>query len=526
LTRRDRGVDNPLGVAGPEAAAFGMGWTIRSPREGHMHRIKIGLVAAGILVVATILFYAKVTSTLRAAASADIEEKVARAQRVYQHLSRLGGMDFANLATEKARRPSLVAVSERGEETARRQAAFEECEAIKAALLHASHKVDLVAYLDSTGKVIARDLNANAMFGEDLRARFPAVGQALKGKSVKDVWTLDRRMQQVALAPVTKPDGTIVGALLIGYVLSARAAQDNRNLLGTDIAYFHNGKVHTSSFVAADSSFGGPEKGGKEDVARTQALDAYLFQSGDKLAEQALTKNAPTEFGRFETEGEVYVVVAAPLPGNFADRTSGVALLASTRDGLDRAGDSGAAMIIFALLAIVVALGAAVMTAKRFIAPLDSVEVGVGEIINGNIDFTFKPVGPDFEGLSNSLNVMLARLLGREEPNEDAVDEEDEAPKWKAEQMLIAESPDPAAAAAAAALGQESEASYYPRLFNEYVGASRGLGKPVDGMSVLSFMAKLHLAEAGLEQKWSCKLVRFVIAIRGGDVVFQPVKVA
>ena len=87
------------------------------------------------------------------------------------------------------------------------------------------------------------------------------------------------------------------------------------------------------------------------------------------------------------------------------------------------------------------------MTALRFIKPLDKIELGVAEIINGNIDYTFKPVGPDFEGLSNGLNVMLARLLGREEPNEDEVEEEqDETSRWRSDQMLVEEGAAPSAA--------------------------------------------------------------------------------
>ena len=72
--------------------------------------------------------------------------------------------------------------------------------------------------------------------------------------------------------------------------------------------------------------------------------------------------------------------------------------------------------------------------------PANSEWLGVGEIINGNIDYMFKPVGQDFEGLSNALNVMLARLLGREEvSDEEGEDEADEANKWKSEQMLVEE---------------------------------------------------------------------------------------
>jgi hypothetical protein len=152
----------------------------------------------------------------------------------------------------------------------------------------------------------------------------------------------------------------------------------------------------------------------------------------------------------------------------------------------------------------------------------------VAEIINTNIDYTFKPVGPDFEGLSNSLNVMLARLLGRDEPNEDKVEDEEEdgGKTWKSELMSIDSSQTEAPATIVAALSQESEAAYYPRLFNEYVNALRTQGQPTQGLSVQSFMAKLSLAEAGLREKWECKSVRFQLAQAGGEILFRPVKIA
>jgi hypothetical protein len=153
----------------------------------------------------------------------------------------------------------------------------------------------------------------------------------------------------------------------------------------------------------------------------------------------------------------------------------------------------------------------------------------VAEIINTNIDYTFKPVGPDFEGLSNSLNVMLARLLGREEPNEEAVEEEEEDAankRWKADLMNIDNTGGTASPATVAALAEESEAAYYPRLFNEYVNALQALGQPSGGLSVQAFMAKLSLAEAGLREKWECKSVRFQIVTERGEISFKPVKIA
>jgi hypothetical protein len=498
----------------------GLAFLFKVIHEGKtMHRMKIGLIAAGLLLTLTALFYFSVTSSLTITATRDVEDRVARAQRTHQQISRLGGLDFANLAVEKARRPGVAAAVSRSEETARRQAAFEECEVINAALAKEGRKADIVAVLDGQGKILARDLNPNADYGDDLRAKYPAVQAALKGQAVKDVWTLQGRMTEVGIAPVTRSDGGTAGALLVGYVLSAKKAQERRDLLGSEIGYFHDGKVHTSSFVSE-----GTGDNAKEDVGKTQALANVLF-SGPKLAEQALQKGTPTEVHHYQIEDRDFAVVAAPLPANFADKSSGVLVLASVSDAVARAREQSRSVLIFGFLAIVVALAASVMTAKRFIAPLDQIELGVAEVINGNIDYTFKPVGPDFEGLSNSLNVMLARLLGRDEPNEDAVEEEDtEVERWKAEQMVIDEG-DGAVSPGAQALGQESEASYYPRLYNEYLGALKSLGKPTEGVSVQQFMAKLRLAEAGLKQKWTCKMVRFQMATQGDQIAFRAVRI-
>jgi hypothetical protein len=278
--------------------------------------------------------------------------------------------------------------------------------------------------------------------------------------------------------------------------------------------------VHGSSFVAT-----GTEESSKEDINKTQLLNTLLFGSPEKYAEMVLQKNAASQVFRVEIEGKQYAAVAAPLPGNFADRTSGVILLSSISDVFESVDAAGMRLLAFGLVAIVIALGVGLNTAKRFIRPLDKIELGVAEIINGNIDYTFKPVGPDFEGLSNGLNVMLARLLGREEPNEDVVEEEDAERKWKSEQMVIEEGEGATNVPGAAQLAQEGEAAYYPRLFNEYVAALRNLGKPAQGVSVPAFMAKLRLTEAGLKQKWTCRMVRFQVAVAGDQVIFKAVRI-
>ena len=92
-------------------------------------------------------------------------------------------------------------------------------------------------------------------------------------------------MTRVAVAPIATPEGVIRGALLVGYVLNARDAQLKHDLLGTEVAYFHDGKVHTSSFIAE-----GLGDSAKEDGNRTQALNAVLFTLGDKPGQQAVAE--------------------------------------------------------------------------------------------------------------------------------------------------------------------------------------------------------------------------------------------
>jgi len=494
-----------------------------------MHRMKIGLIAATVLAVLTGLFYVAITASLKDANQQAVESRVSRAQRIYSDISQLDGLKLANFAVSRAHAklpnarpdlPNALAVFDKADPSARQQAAYEVCEVLNQQLKQENHKADIVAILDGAGKLVARDLNANADVGLDLRAKYPAVAQALAGKAVKDVWTWQDRVHQVALAPITKADNSVVGSLLFGWVVSATTAQSSRELLDADIGFFHAGKVYASSFVSSvDKS--------KEDVSKSQILSNLLF-SGEKIAEQTLKNGTPTRVAIWEIEGHPFAAVLAPMPGNFADKTSGFVVLASVSDGMANVHAAGMKVLWLGILAILTTVIASVLTARRFIAPLDEIELGVAEVINGNIDYTFKPVGEDFEGLSNSLNVMLARLLGREEPNEEAVDEEEDGGKkaWKAEAMVIEDTDGGAPAPTVEALAEEGEAAYYPRLYAEYLASLNRLGQPLEGISVLAFMAKLSLTEAGLREKWECKVVRFLLAAQGEQITFRPVKIA
>src|ERR1044071_5777787 len=125
-----------------------------------MHRMKIGLIAAIVLLAITVGLYAVVTRELRESVVQDLDTEVSRAQRIHGDVAQLEGMEFGNQVAEFSHRASVIGVFDKSDENSRRQAAFEQCEQINAQLRTGGKpKADIVAIIDSSGKVLARDLN-------------------------------------------------------------------------------------------------------------------------------------------------------------------------------------------------------------------------------------------------------------------------------------------------------------------------------------------------------------------------------
>jgi hypothetical protein len=175
--------------------------------------------------------------------------------------------------------------------------------------------------------------------------------------------------------------------------------------------------------------------------------------------------------------------------------------------------------------ALAIALLGLYLSNRRLVAQVDQIELGVIDIINGNVDRTFRPVGPELDGLANGLNVMLARLLGRPEPGEEEIDEEGNPiiqgrVEFEEDDSNVAPAPDPDLAA----LAQESEPDYYKRVYTEYLAARKATGNP-DEVSFENFIAKLKVNEGKLRAQYQCRAVRFRVVMKDGKVTLKPVPI-
>jgi hypothetical protein len=473
-----------------------------------MYRARIPLAATLVIALTTIAVLLSVRATLTNAAQSEVDKRVERALATWPSLDLLRGIDLTNETARLARDDEFGTLFEKKSTDEQRQAAFVAVSARNGRLEAEGHKADIVAVVAANGHVVARDLNINAMYDDDLKSRYPSVAKALDGVANKDVWNLDGRMYRVGAAPIRSRAGTVAGALIIGYVASENDAASDREKLGVNVAYFLDGKIHASSFKK--------ESG---ESAEEKSLAAQLFD-GARLAEGVVagTQSRPQ---LIKIGPDDYIAAAGSLPGNLTRSKSGFVVLAPLTSGAS--GTIELLVFVLGLVSLLAAVGAAVLTAMRFLQPLDRIETGVAEVINGNREFVFDTPSKDFEGLENGLNVMLARLTGRPDPGDE--DEGGGQSRWGGELTVDTAATGPQTSPELLALTQEPEEQYLKRVFDEYAAARKQTSEGVEGLTFEGFAQKLKQNEANLKKKYNCSMVRFKVVVKNNQTTLKPVPI-
>lgn len=325
-----------------------------------------------------------------------------------------------------------------------------------------------------------------------------------------------------AVAPIVT-DGVVQGAVAIAYDFTAADAREEAGYFGANIAYFIQGGIRASSFALP----GDPNTEDAGMVAAvtkaTQARATDIFASGK-----------PSDIIDLEIGGELHKAIIGPLPmavsaiGDLAKKvpeyaksgTAGFVAVASLDRELAPVRRARYLVLGFGVLFLLVVGGVMWLVAQHFVKAQDRLELGVNEMISGNLEHTFE-VLEEFEGLANALNVLMARLLGRPEPGED---EEGEA--WRADVIFVEDlGAGGVEADLARQLAAEPEDDYYARIFQEYVEARRRLHLPVEGITLDGLTRKLRANEAMLRAKHKCQMVRFAVRTAAGKVSFQPIRI-
>lgn len=495
-----------------------------------MSRAMIGGAVAVVIAVLTAVSYFMTTSNFESQVRKDAEHRVVKADELLRQNARLKSLDLLKKAEAFAQNDALLAALKESGDA--RERAADRVFQTYITKLPPDQKPDFLALVDANGDLVALldvsrpapDSWKNCAGGGECGADkliYPALTLALAERQItSDIWHYQqlKALMEVGVAPIIDDVDEVAGAVVIAYSLTTEAAQRQSGLLGLEVAYVYDDQVFATSFRTDND---------KEDVGKKDQLGKKLADN-DLVAKALSGGEAPVVS---MTIGDEYLATAGrlprfsskQLPSTYPEPMAGAVVLMSVTAAREPFSGVGITILVLGLGAIVVALLAMMLTARSILHPIDEIEVGVNDIINGNIDRTFEPVGSDLDGLANALNVMLARLLGRPEPGEEEYDEAGNligAANMDFDTENMSEKD-----AEAVKLAAEPEQQYYQRLFDEYLAARQQVGESTDSIQFEAFKAKMRLTEGNLKKKKGYRAVRFKVIVQDNKVILKPVPI-
>jgi hypothetical protein len=476
-------------------------------------RVKISLVAAAIVVALVIVMYLVTVMPLSTIATEGVQKSVERASSLVVRSQKLHGYDLVALAQEVAARKEFIDGVLTETEQQRRVNIFDAISQFDKELKAKGRKAHFFGVLDREGAIIARDLDINNMYGDKLP--FDNIKQALQGNASKDIWRMKNSMMRAAAAPILQ-GGKVIGAVAIAYDFTAAEAREERDQFGTQVAYFMENTIRSSSFSL-------PGDDNTEDAARVAALNKALLGGANAPGNKALAEDKSSQTITLDLHGAEYLAITGPLPVRLTHKNVGYVVLASLDEAQAPVSRVRWMFLVFGLVTLLLVLGGMWTVSRHFVDEEDKLELGVNEVINGNMDYTFEDI-KEFEGLANAINVMLARLLGRPEPGE----EEDGESAWRADVLFIEEvtGDHTTEARKAVQMVSEQEDAYYARVHREYIAARQRYNLPTEGITLDSLTQKLKANEALLKAKYKCKAVRFEVREEAGKVSLKPTRIS
>ncbi len=475
---------------------------------------------AGNLVIVLLLgvgSYLVVRTQLVAELSRELQDRIGDDSELFARSWRADGARLAEgVASRAASKPVRNVFTASGEANRRRRA-FEAAQAVSKWFQDPARgrreRPHIVAVIDETGRVIARDTDPNRMFGEPLLSRVRVLRRTLdSGASRYGVWLEDDKLLQIGVAAVRNEQGGVVGALLVGYDLSNGFAKREAAVLGHDLLFVMPDRIYSTS----------------ASVEVRDALQQALFSEPLEAETKTALAGKPTQPWTAELRGHDYVGVTAVLPMARRIQAGYVVL---TRRGKHTALAGVADVILW--LTLLALIGVAIygyIIANNLMEPIEQMEDDILAVINGRSDVRLEVETPELGGLSYRVNQLINLFTG-------VAEEDDEgravtsSGRWEA---VSATGPEPGGRPSSggsvktddpelAALAAIPEEQYYAQLYQDYVAAKRALGEDVGSVPEARFIERIRGNAAHLVKKHDAQMVRFKVETIGDQVNLKPV---
>jgi len=402
-------------------------------------------------------------------------------------------------------------------------------------------KPDLFWVVDAKGHGVAKPTD-RAWFGREqanIRDHFPEIlrvvgdGKGQKGgETLKTIWMQKGAPMTIAAVPIRSGE-RVLGAVVLGTQVAVSEATRGKELTGVEVAFFVGDQIGRTSTLRSEGE---------------KALREVFV--GDKLGARSADGRKPVEL---TLNGHRHLGFVSLLPGSKGTVPLGILVFADLDAEIAVAAGGLAWIFAIGFAGFLLTLGLAVSFQRKFIEPLEEIDRGVLEIVNGNLDYWFASEDKGMAGtMSQNLNIMVCQLSGRPLP------EEDDAPEGEhwAEDRLFIDVLDPSEfrvrpiessqipGGDEAAFGvpsdadsgmgfapdilrliRETENAYQRRLFKEYTDRLREAEEPIQGITFEKFMTRLEANASALREKYGCERVRFLVVSRDGKVSLRPIPI-
>lgn len=335
----------------------------------------------------------------------DVAPSVDRSTSLLDAVHAQDGDQFVDAVEAATHDNNLAAVFAADSESAQRDAAFTFAEAmarqIGAGLPRRGRPAELVAVLTADGRVVGRNADRRLDAGRNVGQEFPAVAHALqapRGHVVRDYIRYgEQGWLEVAVAPVIVND-TLRGGLLVGFVLADSAARSDAQRVGVDVGYlFRDG----NNCMVQSLSVG--------QQAEKEQLRAWCNQR--QLQNLLRGRQAAT----LTLGGNEYVAMSIPMPGAYSANNAGAIVLRSLTAARSPADDVALPALLAMVLGMLVVLGYNLYLAMYLEKPIEQIEDGLLQIINGNREHRINVEHPELGGIVYRVNQLVSELTGVDE---------------------------------------------------------------------------------------------------------------
>jgi hypothetical protein len=414
--------------------------------------------------------------------------------------------------------PALREPFAAGTQSARFEAASAQANRIKAAAeqnpMFASTPPAIIALVEPAGICLGRN-GSNLMRGEDIAKNHPRLREVIqRGGTGSEIWYSRQQSQQwfVSYAAIRDASDKVIGGIIYGTPLN-----DERITKATGSA----GEVLMVI----------PTEQGIEVVAKSSVTNAELASAAAKAPVStntlaALKQGHPT---LIEGAPSGWIVTAQPL-GGYGDGKQAMLVAAAPATLADTTALLLWPILGAMMLGIVLVSIAGVLLGNYYSKPIEVLEEGLLQILNGKTDMRFEIEHAEIGGLVFRINTLLNQLMGVPEDDTDEEGRPSQAPSATAFQGALEvdekskdAGTEPVDARVAAALAAEPADAYYHRIFSEYIDAKRTIGDPVDHITESSFVDRIRQRETEMTQRVG-RPVRYQVQLRGKEVVLIAVQ--